>query len=91
MVRRSEILINAVAFGLIRTRMNAPLAQGETRNEVVLGAEIVMGMTPERFAQVESHNHFGRAGTPEEAAGAIYLFCTPESDFITGQLIYVSG
>ncbi|MDO7842239.1 SDR family NAD(P)-dependent oxidoreductase [Sphingomonas immobilis] len=87
----SRVNVNAVAFGLIRTRMNAPLAEGETRNETVLGAPVVMGMTPERFADVESRNHFGRAGTPEEAAGAIYLFCTPESDFITGQLIYVSG
>jgi 3-oxoacyl-[acyl-carrier protein] reductase len=33
----------------------------------------------------------GRANTPEEAAGAIYLFCAPESDFITGHLSYVSG
>ena len=29
----------------------------------------------------------GRCGTPEEAAGAISLFCFPESDYISGQLI----
>ena len=33
----------------------------------------------------------GRAGTPEDAAGAVYLFCLPESGFITGQVLLVSG
>ena len=27
----------------------------------------------------------GRGGTPEEAAGSVYLFCMPESNYITGQ------
>ncbi len=26
----------------------------------------------------------GRRGTVEEAAGAVYLLCIPESDFVTG-------
>ena len=33
----------------------------------------------------------GRVGKTEDAAGAIYLFCIPESDFITGQLLLCSG
>jgi 3-oxoacyl-[acyl-carrier protein] reductase len=33
----------------------------------------------------------GRAGTPEDAAGAVYLFCVPESDFISGQVVACSG
>ena len=33
----------------------------------------------------------GRAGTPEEAAGAVYLFCLPESDYISGQVLVCSG
>ena len=33
----------------------------------------------------------GRAGTAEEAAGAVYLFCLPESDFISGEVITVAG
>ena len=27
----------------------------------------------------------GRGGTPDEAAGAVYLFCIPESNYISGQ------
>jgi 3-oxoacyl-[acyl-carrier protein] reductase len=33
----------------------------------------------------------GRAGTPAEAAGAVYLFCLPESDYISGQTVVCSG
>jgi 3-oxoacyl-[acyl-carrier protein] reductase len=33
----------------------------------------------------------GRAGTTEDGAGAIYLFCIPESDFITGEILVASG
>ena len=33
----------------------------------------------------------GRPGTTEEAAGAVYLFCLPESDFISGEIIVAAG
>jgi 3-oxoacyl-[acyl-carrier protein] reductase len=33
----------------------------------------------------------GRAGRVEEAAGAVYLLCLPESDFITGQVLICDG
>ena len=36
-------------------------------------------------------NPLGRGGTPEEAAGAVYLFCIPESNYISGQTIAVAG
>ncbi|WP_257558042.1 SDR family oxidoreductase [Sphingobium sp. CFD-2] len=33
----------------------------------------------------------GRAGTAREAADSIYLLCVPESDYISGQVLVVSG
>jgi len=33
----------------------------------------------------------GRAGTPAEAAGAVYLFCIPESNYISGQIVICGG
>jgi 3-oxoacyl-[acyl-carrier protein] reductase len=33
----------------------------------------------------------GRAGTPAEAAGGIMMFCLPESDYVSGQLLEVTG
>ena len=32
-----------------------------------------------------------RGGTPQEAAGSIYLLCIPESNYISGQTVVVSG
>jgi 3-oxoacyl-[acyl-carrier protein] reductase len=33
----------------------------------------------------------GRAGTPAEAAGAVYLFCIPESNYVSGQTLLCGG
>jgi 3-oxoacyl-[acyl-carrier protein] reductase len=33
----------------------------------------------------------GRAGTPEEAAGGIYLLCIPESIYVSGRILLVGG
>ena len=33
----------------------------------------------------------GRGGTPEEAADAVYLFCSPESNYISGQVVVCGG
>lgn len=33
----------------------------------------------------------GRACTPAEAAGSIYLLCIQESDYIIGQLVLAGG
>ncbi|MGE0383495.1 MAG: SDR family NAD(P)-dependent oxidoreductase [Gammaproteobacteria bacterium] len=88
---RYRVNVNAVAFGLIRTRMNEPLAHGEARTLRMHGVDLPLGMDAGRFAQVEGANALGRAGTPQDAANAVYLFCTPESDFITGQLIFADG
>ena len=33
----------------------------------------------------------GRGGTADEAAGAVYLFCIPESDYVSGQTLMCSG
>jgi 3-oxoacyl-[acyl-carrier protein] reductase len=33
----------------------------------------------------------GRPGTPEEAAGAIFLLCTPWANYIHGQVLNVTG
>jgi len=39
----------------------------------------------------KQHIPLGRLGTVEEAANGVYLFCTPESDYISGQVITVGG
>ena len=33
----------------------------------------------------------GRGGTPEEAAGSVYLLCIPESNYVSGQVLVCGG
>ena len=57
----------------------------------VAGRRIEVGVNPDLLQAVERMVPLGRGGTPEEAAGAVYLFCTPESDYISGQTIVCGG
>jgi 3-oxoacyl-[acyl-carrier protein] reductase len=87
---RYNVNVNAVAFGYIRTRMTQPVgAAGAVAH--VGEREVKMGVQPEMLAFMERMIPLGRGGTPEEAAGAVYLFCIPESDYISGQVVLASG
>jgi 3-oxoacyl-[acyl-carrier protein] reductase len=87
---RFKVNVNCVAFGLIHTRMTSADAKaGATVN--IEGREIRVGLNPELLKSHAQRNPLGRGGTPEEAAGAVYLFCTPESNYITGQVVAVAG
>ena len=33
----------------------------------------------------------GRFGTPEEAAGPVLFFCSPLSDYVTGEVLICGG
>jgi glucose 1-dehydrogenase len=46
---------------------------------------------PEGWAQVAKHIPFGRVGTAEDIANAVRFFCLPESEFVTGQTLLVTG
>ena len=86
---RYNVTVNAVAFGAIMTRMTA----GEAGKSTITmkGKEIKAGVSQEILEAMERGIPLGRAGTPEEAAGAVYLMCLPEADYITGQVIVAGG
>ncbi|EFI59347.1 MULTISPECIES: SDR family NAD(P)-dependent oxidoreductase [Comamonas] len=87
---RLKVNVNCVAFGLIQTRMTAVDANaGATVN--IEGREIRVGMNPDAIKNHAQRNPLGRGGTPEEAAGAVYLLCTPEANYVTGQMLTVAG
>jgi 3-oxoacyl-[acyl-carrier protein] reductase len=86
---RLNVNVNAVAFGLIHTRLTAAADSGATID--VEGREIKVGVNPALLGQMEAMIPLGRGGTPEEAAGAVYLLCTPESDYISGQTVLCAG
>ena len=86
---RYNVTVNAVAFGAIMTRMTAGEAGKSTIT--VKDKEIKAGVSQEILEAMTTSIPLGRAGTPEEAAGAVYLLCLPEADYITGQVIVAGG
>lgn len=87
---RYDVTVNCVAFGLIRTRLTeAPAGGGATID--VAGRRLSVGVNPELLAQLERGIPLGRAGTPAEAAGAVYLLCSPDSDYVSGQTLVCGG
>jgi 3-oxoacyl-[acyl-carrier protein] reductase len=87
---RYDVTVNCVAFGLIRTRLTEAAAGGDASIDVA-GRQIKVGVNPDLLAQMEKAIPLGRAGTPAEAAGAVYLFCLPESDYVSGQVLVCGG
>jgi len=87
---RYQVNVNCVAFGLIQTRMTQPVGSGAA--VAMIGErEVKMGIQPEFIEFMNKMIPLGRGGTPEEAAGAVYLMCIPESDYISGELVLASG
>jgi 3-oxoacyl-[acyl-carrier protein] reductase len=86
---RYNVNVNAVGFGLIGTRLIQPLTDESTID--VKGHEIKVGVQPAVLEKVISTSPLARAGTPGEAAGAVLFFCSPLSDFVTGELLMCTG
>jgi len=86
---RYNVNVNAVGFGLIDTRLTQ-LLTAESKIDVK-GREIRVGVQQAMLDKVVSASPLGRAGTADEAAGAVLFFCSPLSDFITGEVLMCSG
>jgi len=80
---RYKVNVNCVAFGLINTRLTQTIETKQATIDVA-GREIKVGIQPQVKSTFEKMVPLGRGGTPEEAAGAVYLFCAPESNYISG-------
>ncbi len=87
---RYKVNVNAVAFGLIMTRLTESPADGNATIDIS-GRAIRVGVRPEVLRSAEQMIPLGRGGTPAEAAGSVYLFCIPESNYVTGQTLVVGG
>lgn len=84
-----NIQSNAVAFGRIDTRLTQAKEKGES---IVRGDhEIAIGIPGSRLDATTPLIPMGRPGTPEEGAGAIFFFASPFSDYVSGQVLEVTG
>ncbi len=86
---RMNVTVNCVAYGFIKTRLTTSAAGESTAN--IEGREIKVGVNPDLLAMMERSIPLGRGGTPDEAAGAVYLMCIPESDYVSGQTLMCTG
>lgn len=88
---RLKVNVNAVAFGLIETRLTQALAGDESKTVSIEVREIKVGVQQAMLDNASRVIPLGRPGKAEEAAGAVYLLCTPESNFLSGQVLYCGG
>ena len=84
-----NIQVNAVAFGFIETRLTQAKETGErvTRES----AEIALGIPQANREMAFRLIPMGRGGTTEEAAGPVLFFSSPLSDYVSGQVLEVTG
>jgi len=76
-VARAKINVNVVCPGPTETPLLKQITGGSK------GARIIDAMT--------KAVPFRRLGQPEEIAGAVAFFASPDADFVTGQVLSVSG
>src|SRR6195952_3915380 len=85
---RYNVTVNAVAFGFIKTRLTD--TDGADTIDIA-GQEIKVGMSKQLEGMTEHMLPLGRGGTPKDAAGAVYLLCLPESDYVSAQTLICGG
>ena len=83
------IRCNAVAFGMIDTRLTKPAEHGNTFS--VAGQEVVLGTPAKLRPSIMAQIPLQRYGTAEEAAGAILLLASPLANYVTGHTLEVTG
>jgi len=87
---RYNVNVNAVGFGLIETRLVQPLTSGQSEIEM-RGHKIQIGVQQTMLDSVKQRCPLGRLGTPEDAANTVLFFCSPLSDYVTGEVLICGG
>jgi 3-oxoacyl-[acyl-carrier protein] reductase len=87
---RYNVAVNAVGFGLIDTRLTRPMENAET-NIAIGDRQVRVGMQSQVREQAERSIPLGRTGTPQDAANTVLFFCSPLSDYVTGEVLVCGG
>ncbi len=84
-----NIQVNVIAFGYIDTRLTQADEKGDFTERD--GQKIKLGI-PDSLRQLATMAiPMGRAGTPEEAAGPMVFFGSSLSDYVSGQVLEITG
>jgi 3-oxoacyl-[acyl-carrier protein] reductase len=84
-----KINVNAVAFGYIETRLTA--SKDESNTMEIGGEKVQLGIPDQLRGMAAMLIPLGRPGTPQEAAGGVFFLCSPWSNYVTGQVLNVTG
>jgi 3-oxoacyl-[acyl-carrier protein] reductase len=87
---RWNVTVNCVAFGMIDTRLTQTY-EGAVPEIEVGGRRHKVGIDAAQLGFIQAMIPLGRVGTPEDAAGAVWLFCAPESDYVSGEVVVAAG
>ena len=87
---RYKVNVNAVAYGMIETRLTQPVEAEKVQVDVG-GISVGVGVPKNILERARTAIPLGRAGTAEEAAGAVFLLCLPESNYVSGQTLICAG
>jgi 3-oxoacyl-[acyl-carrier protein] reductase len=84
-----NIQVNAVAFGMIDTRLTQ--SKDGSRQLERDGERIALGIPDDMRQDAIRAIPMGRAGTPDEAAGPLLFFASALSNYVSGQVLEVTG
>ncbi len=84
-----KINVNAVAFGYIETRLTA--SKDESNTMEIDGEKVQLGIPDQLRGMAPMLIPLGRPGTPHEAAGGVFLLCTPWANYVHGQVLNITG
>jgi 3-oxoacyl-[acyl-carrier protein] reductase len=87
---RYNVTVNAVGFGMIDTRLVQPFEDPAT-NIAIGERHVRVGMQSQVREQAARLIPLGRIGSPQDAANAVFFFCSPLSDYITGEVLVCGG
>jgi len=88
---RYNVNVNSVGFGLIDTRLIQPIDKNAPPTIEMAGRQIPVGAPPAFLEAAKAACPLGRLGTTDEAAGAVLFFCSSLSDYVSGEILIVSG
>ena len=84
-----NVQANAVAYGWIDTRLTQSIDKKATIH--IQGRDVNVGIQEARRQSMMQMIPLRRPGTPDEAARVIFFFASPLSDYVSGQVLLVTG
>jgi 3-oxoacyl-[acyl-carrier protein] reductase len=86
---RFNIQVNAIAYGMIDTRLTQ--SEGEDNFTERDGQRIKLGIPEQNRQMAPMLIPMGRPGTPREAAGPVLFFASELSNYVSGQVLEITG